>query len=120
MTLICFTTMIQISGAKLHQEALRTVLSAPLRFFTTTDTGVIINLFSQDMTLIDGELPMSLTNLSLDSSACIGMAAVIATSSPYLAVTYPFLAAMLYLVQKFYLRTSRQMRLLDLEAKSPL
>jgi ATP-binding cassette subfamily C (CFTR/MRP) protein 1 len=48
------------------------------------------------------------------------MAAVIATASPFLCVTYPFLAAVLYVIQKFYLRTSRQMRLLDLEAKSPL
>ncbi|KAF5686479.1 multidrug resistance-associated 1, partial [Fusarium globosum] len=41
-------------------------------------------------------------------------------SSAYLAISYPFLAVILYSVQKFYLRTSRQLRLLDLEAKSPL
>lgn len=42
------------------------------------------------------------------------------TSSLYLAISYPFLGVLLYFVQKFYLRTSRQLRLLDLEAKSPL
>jgi hypothetical protein len=42
------------------------------------------------------------------------------TSSPYLAISYPFLVILLYVVQKFYLRTARQLRLLDLEAKSPL
>lgn len=42
------------------------------------------------------------------------------TSSGFFAISYPFLAALLYIVQKFYLRTSRQLRLLDLEAKSPL
>lgn len=42
------------------------------------------------------------------------------TSSPWLAISYPFLGALLYVVQKFYLRTSRQLRLLDLEAKTPL
>jgi hypothetical protein len=42
------------------------------------------------------------------------------TSSLYLAISYPPLAALLYVVQRFYLRTSRQLRLLDLEAKSPL
>lgn len=118
--LICLRTMIQISGAKLHQEALRTVINAPLKFFTTTDTGVVTNLFSQDMTLIDGELPMALVNVALDLFGCLGMAAVIATSSPFLAITYPFLIVILFVIQKFYLRTSRQIRLLDLEAKSPL
>lgn len=50
----------------------------------------------------------------------IGQMAVILAAAPYFAVTFPFLAALLYILQKFYLRTSRQLRLLDLEAKSPL
>jgi ATP-binding cassette subfamily C (CFTR/MRP) protein 1 len=118
--LICFRTMIRISGAKLHKAALSTVINAPLRFFTTTDTGFITNLFSQDMTLIDSELPIAVTNLALDICNAIGMAAVIASASPFLAITYPFILIILYVIQKFYLRTSRQLRLLDLEAKSPL
>jgi ATP-binding cassette subfamily C (CFTR/MRP) protein 1 len=120
---LCLTTflaMIRSVGAKLHHEALKMVINAPLRFFATTDVGVVTNLFSQDMTLIDGQLPMALVNLALYSFSCVAMAAVIATSSPYLAISYPFLLALLYGIQKFYLRTSRQMRLLDLEAKSPL
>lgn len=120
MSLICFRTMVHQSGSRLHQDALDTVISAPLRFFSRTDTGTITNLFSQDMTLVDGRLPMALTNLYLYVFSSLGQAAVIAISSPYLAVTYPFLLALLYFIQKFYLRTSRQMRLLDLETKSPL
>lgn len=42
------------------------------------------------------------------------------TASPYMGASYPFLFVLLYFVQKFYLRTSRQLRLLDLETKSPL
>ncbi|KUJ11330.1 ABC transporter [Mollisia scopiformis] len=118
--LICFKTMIEVSGSKLHKAALKTVISAPLRFFTTTDTGLITNLFSQDMTLIDNELPIAITNLACDVANALGMAAVIASSSPYLAISYPFIFVILYVIQKFYLRTSRQLRLLDLEAKSPL
>ncbi|KAI0376568.1 P-loop containing nucleoside triphosphate hydrolase protein [Hypomontagnella monticulosa] len=118
--LACFKTLVTISGSRLHKEVLGTVINAPLRFFTTTDTGVVTNLFSQDMTLIDGELPQSLLNLTTEIFACLGMAAVIATSSPFLAITYPFMIFIIYVIQKFYLRTSRQIRLLDLEAKSPL
>lgn len=40
--------------------------------------------------------------------------------SAYMAATLPPLLLMIYFVQKFYLRTSRQLRYLDLEAKSPL
>ncbi|KAL2131166.1 hypothetical protein VTI74DRAFT_5453 [Chaetomium olivicolor] len=116
----CFTSMITVSGSRLHKEALNTVINAPLRFFTTTDTGIVVNLFSQDMALVDSQLPQALINLVLTVFEVLGMAAVIATSSPYIAITYPALAAIMYVLQKFYLRTSRQIRLLDLEAKSPL
>ncbi|KAL2257594.1 hypothetical protein VTK26DRAFT_9425 [Humicola hyalothermophila] len=120
IALTTMTSMIKISGAKLHQETLTTVINAPLKFFSSTDIGIVVNLFSQDMTLIDGQLPLALLNLSLGVFECMGMAAVVATASPYLAIAYPFLAAVMYGLQKFYLRTSRQIRLLDLEAKSPL
>lgn len=37
-----------------------------------------------------------------------------------MAITTPFLMIAVFILQHFYLRTSRQLRLLDLEAKSPL
>ncbi|KAK2008949.1 ABC transporter [Colletotrichum eremochloae] len=108
------------SGTRLHQQALQTVIHAPLKFFTSTDSGAVTNLFSQDMTLIDNELPNSLLNAVLSAFESIAMGAVIAIGSPYLAVSYPFIIAFCWIIQKFYLRTSRQIRLLDLESKSPL
>ncbi|KAF2421108.1 ABC transporter [Tothia fuscella] len=118
--LICFRTMIQTSGALLHHQALSTLVSALLKFFATTDTGLVTNLFSQDLNLIDNELPMAVTNLALDVCNALGMAAVIATASPYLAISYPFIFVLLYTIQRIYLRTARQFRMLDLESKSPL
>ena len=41
-------------------------------------------------------------------------------ASVYAAISFPFILTILYFVQMFYLRTSRQLRFLDLEAKSPL
>ncbi|KFY33447.1 hypothetical protein V494_07619 [Pseudogymnoascus sp. VKM F-4513 (FW-928)] len=111
---------VQRAGANLHQHALRTLIQAPLSFFTGTDTGVVTNLFSQDLNLIDTELPNGLLNTLFSIFSALGQAAVMLTSSPYMAISYPFLAVLLYIVQRFYLRTSRQLRLLDLEAKSPL
>ncbi|KAF5510100.1 ABC transporter FUM19 [Colletotrichum siamense] len=112
--------IIKMSGTTLHQSALNTLFAAPLRFYSGTDTGVITNLFSQDMTLIDGELPQALINTSLQTWIGLGTAAVVATSSPYIIIAYPFIVGLLYSIQRFYLRTSRQLRLIDLEAKSPL
>lgn len=51
---------------------------------------------------------------------CIMSIALISDGSSYMAATIPLAVFALYFIQKFYLRTSRQMRLLDLEAKTPL
>jgi ATP-binding cassette subfamily C (CFTR/MRP) protein 1 len=47
-------------------------------------------------------------------------AVLIVTSMKYMAAVIPFAIAFLYGLQLFYLRTSRQLRFMDLEAKSPL
>ncbi|KAI6785036.1 uncharacterized protein J7T54_008130 [Emericellopsis cladophorae] len=117
---LCTQPIISHSGSTLHRRALRTVLAAPLRFFALVDAGTITNLFAQDLTLIDSELPLALLNFTAAVFSLIGAAAVIATASPWLAVAYPPLLCLVYYIQLFYLRTSRQLRLLDLEAKAPL
>ncbi|KAI1421564.1 putative ABC multidrug transporter [Xylaria sp. FL1777] len=115
-----FVVSVRRTGANVHRDALRTLVRAPLSFFTTTDTGVVTNLFSQDLSLIDTELPNALLTTLFNVFQAIGQAAVMLTSSPFLAISYPFIGLLLYVVQRFYLRTSRQLRLLDLELKSPL
>jgi ABC-type multidrug transport system fused ATPase/permease subunit len=38
----------------------------------------------------------------------------------YLATSVPFVAVVVYFIQSFYLRTSRQIRIMDIEVKAPL
>lgn len=45
---------------------------------------------------------------------------IICVLGKYLAAVVPALAAVLYVLQKYYLRSSRQLRLLNIEAKAPL
>lgn len=60
ITLYVFS--VKRAGAKIHREALHTLIRAPLSFYTKTDTGVVVNLFSQDLNLIDTELPDATLN----------------------------------------------------------
>ncbi|KAF5020407.1 hypothetical protein F66182_7569 [Fusarium sp. NRRL 66182] len=120
VVLVCSQSMISQTGFRLHQSALKTVINAPLGFFTLVATGTVTNHFAQDLTLIDSELPLSLLNFALSLFGLMGMAAVIAIASPWLAVAYPLLISLVYYIQLFYLRTSRQLRLLDLDSRGPL
>ncbi|KAL1981958.1 hypothetical protein VTN96DRAFT_1970 [Rasamsonia emersonii] len=113
-------TMVPKSGERFHWTLLNTVLSAPTTFFSTTDTGVTLNRFSQDLQLIDMDLPVAALNTFATFVLCIAQTTLIGVASPYTAISFPFVIIALYFIQKFYLRTSRQLRFMDLEAKAPL
>jgi ATP-binding cassette subfamily C (CFTR/MRP) protein 1 len=65
-------------------------------------------------------LPLALMVVTTNVLTCLGQMALIASASAWIALSFPFLFVVFYLLQKFYLKTSRQMRLLDLEAKAPV
>ena len=113
-------TMVPLSGKNFHWSLLKSVLDAPMSFFAATDAGVTINRFSQDLQLIDMDLPIAALNTFATFILCIAQLVLIAVGSYYTALAFPFLLAALWLIQHIYLRTSRQLRLMDLEAKSPL
>ncbi|KAI4197560.1 MAG: hypothetical protein LQ348_002135 [Seirophora lacunosa] len=113
-------TMVPQSGESFHWRLLNTVLSAPMSFFATTDTGVTLNRFSQDLQLIDMDLPLSALNFFTALMLCVAQIILIGVSSVYAAASFPVWIIAVYFIQKYYLRTSRQLRFLDLEAKSPL
>ncbi|EFY95497.2 ABC transporter, transmembrane domain, type 1 [Metarhizium robertsii ARSEF 23] len=108
------------SAIRLHDMLLRCVVRAPLHFFASTDSGITLNRFSQDMTLIDNALPMAFLNVTTLSLRALAETGLIASGASSVAAAIPVCFLALYLIQKYYLRTSRQLRLLDLEAKSPL
>ncbi|XHG07806.1 hypothetical protein AWENTII_010938 [Aspergillus wentii] len=124
LTIICiwlvFLKLMPKSAISLHWRLLDAVIQAPLSFFASTDSGVTLNRFSQDMTLVDLALPIALMSTSEAFFSCLATVGLIATGSAFMAVTIPFTLVTLYLLQKIYLKTSRQLRFLDLESRSPL
>ncbi|GFP53312.1 ABC multidrug transporter B [Trichoderma asperellum] len=108
------------SGISLHHRLLSAVISAPLSLFTTTDLGAITTRFSQDIGILDNNLPLALVVTIASFFGVLARAGLLAASSYYVAISFPFLAALYYFLQRGYLRTSRQLRLLDLEEKAPV
>ncbi|KAF5534749.1 multidrug resistance-associated 1 [Fusarium mexicanum] len=112
--------MVPLSSEVLHARLLRTVMNAPLSFFSRMDVGVTTNRFSRDMSVIDTELPFALIDLAIDTSVTIMSVILMCVFSGYFVATLPPLAFFCWLLQRFYLRTSRQIRILELQANSPL
>lgn len=91
-----------------------------MHFFDVTDVGIIANRFSQDLQLIDMEVPLALFNVTMEFLSCVAQVLLIATTAKYISPAIVVCILVFWIIQKFYLRTSRQLRLLEIEAKSPL
>ncbi|KAF3482809.1 uncharacterized protein GIQ15_02133 [Arthroderma uncinatum] len=65
---VTFIKILQKSSARLHQGLLESVMRAPQCFFANTDTGVTLNRFSQDMSLIDNALPIAFNQTATETS----------------------------------------------------
>jgi len=108
------------SGINLHKKLLSTVMLAPLSVFATTDIGSFTTRFSQDIGLLDRNLPIALFVTISNFLNVIGTAALIAAATGFVALSFPLIVAVFYFLQRAYLRTSRQLRFLDLEEKAPV
>ncbi|KAK5653919.1 hypothetical protein OQA88_7844 [Cercophora sp. LCS_1] len=115
-----YVVIVPNSGQRLHLNILQAAMRAPLSFLSKTGTGNLINRFSQDMNLVDMALPAALINASFQLMGCLAVAALAIIAVKYSAATMPLLCISVYFLQRYYLRTSRQLRLLELEAKAPL
>ena len=118
--LVLIIQMMPRASSAFHDVLLRTTLYAPLLLFAGDNISYLLNRFSQDLQLIDMELPLALFNTSIELLSKFGNLIVVAVSSGYIAATMPAVLLVFFLLQKFYLRTARQLRLLDIEAKGPL
>ncbi|KAJ5361079.1 hypothetical protein N7541_001923 [Penicillium brevicompactum] len=109
------------TSRKFHEKLLQTTTRAKTSFLTSTDAGNTTNRFSQDLELIDDELPCAL-ELTINSVlSCVIEAFLVFFGSSYITVAViPVCAMAVYYVATFYVQTSRQMRLLDIEKKAPL
>ncbi|KAI0837775.1 ABC transporter [Hypoxylon sp. FL0890] len=118
---IMWSTVMRIaphSGLVLHSKLLKTVTCAPLLYFSRTDSGSILNRFSQDFELVDRKLAPALSTVCVQIFKLLVQVVLLFIAQKLLTLTLPVCLVIIYVVQRIYLRTSRQLRLLELESKS--
>ncbi|KAJ4482345.1 P-loop containing nucleoside triphosphate hydrolase protein [Lentinula aciculospora] len=110
----------QNASRNLHEWQFSAVMKAPMSFFDSTQVGQTINRFSQDIAYIDGGLPLTLYDFCYQMVRAIGGIIVMIVALPYMAAVVFGVVVVFYLVQWFYLATSKRVRRLDLASKTPL
>ncbi|XP_042665462.1 multidrug resistance-associated protein 1-like isoform X3 [Centrocercus urophasianus] len=104
----------------LHHQLLDSVLHLPLQHFETNPVGQILNRFTKDLFIVDIRFHYYLRswlNCTLD---VIGTILVITFSSPLFIVVVIPLGYLYFIVQRYYIASSRQIRRLAGASHSPV
>ncbi|ODV96391.1 hypothetical protein PACTADRAFT_49751 [Pachysolen tannophilus NRRL Y-2460] len=104
----------------IFKEVLSKVLKAPLRFFDTTPKGRIMNRFSKDIASVDQELVRYGETMFMYFIHCITTILLICIITPQFIFFTFFIIAGYYIVGKFYLTLSRELKRLDSISRSPI
>ncbi|KAH0073344.1 P-loop containing nucleoside triphosphate hydrolase protein, partial [Aureobasidium melanogenum] len=115
-----FIYMFPRSSLYLHVKQFTALVKVRYSAWGGKETGSIANRFSQDISIIDMQLGNALLNVMAGTTDVIAMASIIIVATPFIAATLPVLALVFWVIQNIYLRTGKQLRIMDLEAKAPL
>lgn len=105
---------------KLHDQMAQAVLRSPMQFFETTPIGRILNRFSNDIYKIDEVIPRTFSMFFRNCIQVSMVMVVISTSTPaFVLLIVPF-GLLYYYIQRYYLRTSRELKRLESVTRSPV
>ncbi|KAK4192088.1 ABC transporter type 1, transmembrane domain-containing protein [Podospora australis] len=108
------------ASRKLHERMATAIFRSPMSFFDVTPAGRILNRFSSDIYRVDEVLARTF-NMLFNNLAKSGFTLVVIayTTPPFISVIIP-LSAMYVWIQRYYLRTSRELKRLDSVSRSPI
>ncbi|KAM6280160.1 ATP-binding cassette sub-family C member 10 isoform 2-T2 [Porphyrio hochstetteri] len=104
----------------IHNRLLQRVLKATVTFFDTTPTGRILNRFSSDLYCVDDSLPFILNIFLANVYGLLGMLVIITYGLPWISLVLLPLAALYFSIQRYYRRTSRELKRLYSITLSPI
>lgn len=122
---MCYTLILWIfcsinSSRILHENMANAVFRAPMTFFETTPMGRILNRFSNDVYKIDEVLPRTFSMFFRNAVQVCFVLGVICASTPIFTVLILPLVVVYYAIQRYYLKTSRELKRLDSTTRSPI
>jgi ABC-type multidrug transport system fused ATPase/permease subunit len=102
----------------IHDDALRGVLAAPLRFFDSTPMGRILNRFARDMEGVDDHLSWNIEQSFKSLTQTLGSMLLIMSVLPLIIVVIIPVFILYYRLQRDYRRSAREAKRLESISRS--
>lgn len=122
---VCQTLILWIfcsieASRKLHERMAKAIFRSPMSFFDITPAGRILNRFSSDIYRVDEVLARTFNMLFVNVAKSGFTLAVVSVTTPaFIGLIIP-LGAMYIWIQRYYLRSSRELKRLDSVSRSPI
>lgn len=108
------------ASRKLHERMAYAVFRSPMSFFETNPLGRILNRFSSDVYRVDEVLARTFNMLFVNTARSAYTLGLVVASTPLFALLIVPIGAIYVWIQRYYLRTSRELKRLDSISKSPI
>ncbi|XP_040293653.1 ATP-binding cassette sub-family C member 9 isoform X1 [Bufo bufo] len=124
--ILCLITSLTVewlghtAAKNLHDNLLKKIILAPIRFFDTTPLGLILNRFSADTNIIDQHIPPTLESLTRSTLLCLSAIGVISYANPMFMIALLPLGVAFYFIQKYFRVASKDLQELDDNTQLPL
>ncbi|CAN0562591.1 unnamed protein product [Rangifer tarandus platyrhynchus] len=116
-SLLIFYVLVN-SSQTLHSKMLETILRAPVLFFNRNPIGRILNRFSKDIGHMDDLLPVIFQDFIQTFLLVIGVVGVMVAVVPWIAIPVIPLGIIFFVLQWYFLRTSRDVKRLECTTRS--
>jgi ABC-type multidrug transport system fused ATPase/permease subunit len=107
-----------IASRTIHNDALRGVLAAPLRFFDSTPMGRILNRFARDMEGVDDHLSWNIEQSFKSLTQTIGSLILIMSVLPLILIVFVPVLILYYRLQRDYRMSAREAKRLESISRS--
>lgn len=104
----------------LHGKLTDVVVRATLGYLGSNEAANLLNRYSVDMDLIAKHIPVGVYNNLYFGITTMIQVGIALSGADYMAAVLPILFALVYVTQRCYLFTSRQLRHLEIENQGPL
>ncbi|KAK9238147.1 hypothetical protein V1525DRAFT_125797 [Lipomyces kononenkoae] len=109
-----------VASRQLFEQLLQRVLRATPRFFDSTPVGRILNRFSKDIEIVDQEVAGNLLSV-MHSIVALAIILILITSIlPRFLFAAVLICLIYYVINIFYLRSSRELKRIQSVTRSPI
>jgi ABC-type multidrug transport system fused ATPase/permease subunit len=108
------------ASRKVHERLMQSVAHAKFRFFDSTPLGQIMNRFSKDIEAIDQEVAPVAVGVVHCLASIITIVILISVITPGFLIAGSVISILYFLIGKFYINSSRDLKRLESLQRSPL